>query len=126
MSSVVRADCATTATTAVKRTTGTALASRDMARSIRPSGASGQQGSGLRLQPGQTPLELLPRGLETVARRIGLDVERLAHRQRDGAERLGDLRAVPAARRPGVRRLEVEREERVAGGRCQPDRARWR
>src|SRR6188474_3147439 len=100
MSSVVRADCATTATAAIKKTTGTALASRDMARSIRLSGGSGQQRFCVGFQRGQTPFEFTPRGFDPVGGRMRLDVERLPHRKTDGAERLGDLGAVPAVGRP--------------------------
>ena len=58
-------------------------------------------------------------------RRAG-DDHRLADGDRRRAERLRDLRAVPAPRRPVAVRLDVKRQDRVAGRAGQPDGARLR
>ena len=65
-----------------------------------------RQRQGARLEGQQSLAELDPRGLECRIVRVGRHVERLANDDRDPAERLGDLRGVPARRRP-VRRASM-------------------
>ena len=58
------------------------------------------------------------------AGRLGVpDRQRLADRQRDRAERLRNLRAVPAPGRPVAIRLDVKRQDRMPGRAGEPDGA---
>ena len=68
----------------------------------------------------------LTRAVSRPAGSVSPTSHRLADRDRDGAEGLRDLRAVPAPGRPVAIRLDVKRQDRMAGRAGEPHRARLR
>jgi len=77
------------------------------------------------LQSTQDLLQGYPRRLDDVVGGAS-DRHGLADGNRHPGERLRDLRAIPAAKRPGIARFDVKREDRMTGCARQPDGAALR